>query len=153
MAWSRRMVARVPGVLIAVLVVACGSGPGEADGVAAGDTAAEGQAEDATAATGLHALGQEPGWMVDITPDGRMRVLARYGTDTITAPAPAPTRAPDGATVYRIATDEHAVTVTVEDEPCRDAMSGRPFPATVTLELDGEVFRGCGRRGAARSEG
>lgn len=92
--------------------------------------------------------------MIDIAPGGDMRVLARYGTDTIVAPAPTLARGPEGATIYRAETDAHAVTVTVHDEPCRDAMSGKPFPATVTLELDGEVFRGCGRwEGSGSAEG
>ena len=161
--WARAMTRVLPALLVA-WVVGCGSEAGTSDDTPAAevppDTAVDaevpgspaqapaGGAEGAEGTT-LHALGQEPGWMVDITPGGEMRVLAQYGTDTISAPAPTPTPSPDGGRVYRITTAEHTVALTVTDEPCRDAMSGKPFPMTVTLELDGEVFRGCGRRGDA----
>jgi uncharacterized membrane protein len=88
--------------------------------------------------------------MVDIEPGGDLRILARYGTDTITIAAPAPAIDSTGARVYRATSAEHDIAVTVEDEPCRDAMSGEPFPMTVTLELDGETFQGCGEPGAGR---
>ena len=153
---KRSGIRALAGLLLAAMT-ACGSEPevepGTRDRAAVHDTAADSLAGDApppagaAESAGLHALGQEPGWLVDIVPGGEMRVLAQYGTDTITAPAPIPTSSPDGATVYRATTAEHTVVLTVTDEPCRDAMSGRPFPMTVTLELDGEVFRGCGRRG------
>lgn len=116
-------------ILVALIAVAAACGAEQ-------DTASGGP--------GLHALGQEPGWMVDLEPGGDLRVVARYGADTIIVVAPEPTTDSTGARVYRASSADHDVAVTVEDEPCRGAMSGKPFPMTVTLELDGEPFRGCG---------
>ena len=50
-----------------------------------------------------------------------------------------------GRTVYHAETEAHDLTVTITDEPCTDAMSGERFEAAVTVELDGETYRGCGR--------
>lgn len=152
----------MPLVFVALVISATACAPGEEvpDGAATGEamgTAASPVADSGPPAApgsadapALHALGQEPGWIVDVVPGGDLRVLAQYATDTIIAPAPTPTRRPDGATIYRASTDGREVTVIVTDEPCRDAMSGKPFPMTVTLELDGQTFVGCGERGGGQ---
>ena len=93
----------------------------------------------------FRAVGQEPGWTLDIRDGDRIHFVYAYGEHEVTMPAPAP-RVADGQTVYDARTPAHALTVTITDEACRDAMSGQPFPATVTVQLDGEAYQGCGRR-------
>lgn len=83
-------------------------------------------------------IGQEPGWTLDLYPD-RLHLAADYGTREVTVPRPEPRRAGDTA-VY----DAGRLRAEILDEPCRDIMSGHPFPKTVRVSLDGETWRGCG---------
>lgn len=92
----------------------------------------------------FRAIGQEPGWHLEIRDGDRITFVYDYGQQEAVAPAPAPTRT-GNRTVYRAETQAHDLTVTITDEPCTDAMSGEAFEASVTVELDGETFRGCGR--------
>lgn len=69
----------------------------------------------------FRAIGQEPGWMLDILADGGQRLVLDYGT--------------------RIA---EADSVEVRAAPCRDTMSGHAFPYAVTVTVAGGVLEGCG---------
>lgn len=92
----------------------------------------------------FRAVGQEPGWHLEIREGERIRFVYAYGEREAVVPAPEPIQA-DGRTVYRAQTEAHDLTATITDEPCTDAMSGERFPATVTVTLDGQTYRGCGR--------
>jgi uncharacterized membrane protein len=92
----------------------------------------------------LRAIGQEPGWLVEVVPYRWIRVLADYGQVRFMLPPAA--GEPDGdALLYRSQGGGHALELRVEDKPCEDGMSGEQSPLTVELLLDGETFRGCGR--------
>lgn len=91
----------------------------------------------------FRAVGQEPGWQVQIAPGRPMHILADYGEIEFYTDAPAIERSNDN-TIYRGEHEGRTVTVTVRDEPCEDVMSGEPFPATVTLQLDERRLQGCG---------
>ncbi|MGH7543809.1 MAG: MliC family protein [Gemmatimonadota bacterium] len=94
----------------------------------------------------FRAVGQEPGWLLDLQADGRIDIEADYGETVYRFPPVDPeTDAGVGRTVYRIETEIHRATILIEDEPCRDVMSGWPFEATVRMDLDGREYRGCGR--------
>lgn len=93
----------------------------------------------------FRAMGQEPGWLVEIEAGGLMIVLLDYGTERIETAAPAPDRTARG-TEYGTRTGERDIRVLIEDRPCRDVMSGEPFPSTVTLTIDGRALDGCGIR-------
>lgn len=93
----------------------------------------------------FRAMGQEPGWLVEVDGGGRMVVLLDYGTERIEVPAPAPART-DRGEEYRSRTADHTIRLVIEDRPCRDTMSGEPFPATVTLDVDSRSYEGCGIR-------
>lgn len=91
----------------------------------------------------FRAIGQEPGWVVEIGPD-RMVALLDYATRSRVAPAPDP--ASEGeATVWRVRAQETEIRVVSRPVPCRDAMSGEAFAQSVTLREGGTVWRGCGR--------
>lgn len=94
----------------------------------------------------FRALGQEPGWIVDIHEADSITVLADYGENLHRFPSVQPeVDRGAGRTVYRTVAGGHRATIVIQDEPCRDAMSGWPYEATVTLTLDGREYRGCGR--------
>lgn len=94
----------------------------------------------------VRAVGQEPGWMVEIEPDRRMHVLADYGQIEFEMDAPIERAGPNGETVYRAPPGEHRVEVRVLESPCQDTMSGEDFPLTVHLLLNGTEYQGCGMR-------
>lgn len=94
----------------------------------------------------FRAVGQEPGWLLEIQDDERMRLLTGYGVDTVVVPVPAPViDAPARTTTYRAATQENDVVVTIREEPCFDAMSGERFSRTVDVVVNGTALHGCGR--------
>jgi putative lipoprotein len=94
----------------------------------------------------FRAVGQEPGWMLDIREDGAIDIEADYGEAEYHLPSAEPEVDPGaGRTVYRIETEAHRATIVIEDEPCRDGMSGWPYEKTVSMTLDGRELRGCGR--------
>ena len=100
----------------------------------------------------FRAIGQEPGWMLEIDHEKSLFLLADYGEKKVTMPAPAP-RDSGGVVIYEAKTDTNRLTVIVREAVCHDAMSGEEMTHTVTLNLDGTEYRGCGRslRAGARS--
>lgn len=94
----------------------------------------------------FRAVGQEPGWFLEITDGDSILLALDYGQRRMVLPAPIPERDPEvEALVYRTATDSQQVMIAIRGEPCQDIMSGESFPASVRVEVDGESFDGCGR--------
>lgn len=118
----------------------------------------------------IHALGQEPGWMVDVDPDAETVFILDYGTDTVTAATPAPfvdgeatvdesavsgdtavggdamadVGGPrEGGLVYRVESADPPLVLTLFVQDCTDAMSGHPFPYTAVLRIGDRELRGC----------
>lgn len=93
----------------------------------------------------VRAVGQEPGWLLQVRPGKEMRFTHGYGEGEVVTPGPVPGLEADGSLVYLARADGHTLQATVALTPCTDAMSGEGFPRTVTVVLDGKTFRGCGR--------
>jgi uncharacterized membrane protein len=97
----------------------------------------------AHAGSGFMALGQEPGWRVDVRPGPPPGLSASldYGnrrievTDLVVTETGWTGRAADGT----------PVSLEYLRRPCQDVMSGQPFEAEATLTVAGESWRGCGR--------
>ena len=89
----------------------------------------------------LRALGTEPFWGVDITPDGL--VYTAVDSPEIRAANPGPTV--QGTTaVYASATEDGtALVVTLIATECSDGMSDRTYPLTARVELGGQTLNGC----------
>lgn len=95
----------------------------------------------------FRAVGNEPGWHLEIEPGSAIRFVGDYGSTTVSAPAPEPIVDPaSGRTTYRTRTEGHDLEVILEDRACRDDMSGETFEVATEVRLDGAMFRGCGRR-------
>lgn len=88
------------------------------------------------------ARGQEPGWLLTPGTD-QLVLLADYGQRRIALPLPPRQAIPNGYR-YVIANDAHRLRIDVVDALCHDTMSGLPYPAMVTLDLDGRRLDGCG---------
>jgi putative lipoprotein len=132
------------------LIAACGPArDGTADSVST-DTAARPQPasapwDDARArGVDFRAIGQEPGWMLEIDNDKSLYLLADYGEQKVTAPAPALRDSADVA-IYTATSDTLRLTVHVRAVPCADAMSGEEMTHSVTVFMNERQYTGCGR--------
>jgi uncharacterized membrane protein len=96
----------------------------------------------ATRGVTFRAVGNEPGWWVEISGGTRPALHAAldYGDRLIDAPELVATR----GRFSGHASDGAVVLLTVERGECRDAMSGAAFEASATLAAGSQVYRGCG---------
>jgi predicted small lipoprotein YifL len=93
----------------------------------------------------FRALGQEPGWLLEIERDGPLMLLLDYGTERIEVGTPVRDDAGDRVE-YRFREGDREVRIMIEPSFCRDTMSGEAFPAAVTLHVDDRAYLGCGLR-------
>jgi len=93
----------------------------------------------------FRASGNEPGWYLELGRADSLHLVYDYGEGELTVPTLEPAKEePGDRIVYRSETPEPDLRVTIETEPCVD-MAGTEYPRTVTVELDGKRYRGCGR--------
>ena len=94
----------------------------------------------------FRAVGQEPGWVVELDEGEWLRYAGDYGATTLYAERPVAEPLPggDGAT-YRVQDGGRELAVTIREAPCLDAMSGESFSHTVAVRLDGAERSGCGK--------
>lgn len=93
----------------------------------------------------FRAAGQEPFWHLDIRQGKEIRFTYALGEAEAIMPAPKPETDPQsGVLVYRAMTEANDLRVVIEPAPCTDVMSGKPFETTVTVALNGQIYRGCG---------
>ena len=91
----------------------------------------------------FRAIGQEPGWLLEIKNGEEILIMTNYGQEKNSYPYVKPQE--DKAarrTVFQIDAD---TSVLIEGKPCTDSMSGEKFQTTVTVTLDGKTYQGCGR--------
>ena len=92
----------------------------------------------------FRAVGNEPGWHLEIQQGRQILFVGDYGMERVVVPDPGEER--DGPTrIYQASGDGHELRVEVVDEICTDTMKGDSFPSRVTLRLDGTTYWGCGR--------
>jgi uncharacterized membrane protein len=133
----------LPALALALLCAACARDEPAAPGEAAAPPApGAASTEDGPAA--FRAIGQEPGWILDIGPGEQMVFRYDYGQERVVTPVPEPEQTAAGGTVYQASTEVHDLRVEIRDEACEDAMSGRPYPATVRVTLNRATYTGCG---------
>ncbi len=90
----------------------------------------------------FRAVGNEPGWSLEILAGTRLVLLADYGATRLELPLPEPTV--DHAT-RRTRWDAGEIRLEVIGRPCRDSMSGESFETEVIVLWQGPTLRGCGR--------
>lgn len=91
----------------------------------------------------FEALGQEPGWRAVVTRD-TIRYEGNYGETIVVLPTPMAQTAPSGVVAYDTTANDHALRLVIREDDCTDVMSGQPFSHSVTITVDGEMYRGCG---------
>ena len=94
----------------------------------------------------FRAVGNEPGWTLEISRSYGIVLVTNYGSDRLTFAAPEPTSDEvSRTTTYEISENGHVLTITLEGNRCSDTMSGERFETTVAVVLDDNALSGCGR--------
>jgi heat shock protein HslJ/uncharacterized membrane protein len=93
----------------------------------------------------FRAIGQEPGWTLEIDEGRSIRFIGDYGERRVHTPAPEPEADVAGGVTYRAKTEATDLVVTIRRSDCRDVMSGEPMTHDVTVVVNGTEYRGCGR--------
>lgn len=91
------------------------------------------------------AVGNEPGWRVEVNEGERLTYDGDYGSIRIITPAPPAAIAGDGTRSWTIRTEAHRLTLELAPIACQDDMAGTPYPLTARLVVDGKALRGCAR--------
>lgn len=94
----------------------------------------------------VRAVGQEPGWLLELRKGKEIRFSYDYGQQTVTAPSPQVVADTTGSATYRARSEADDIVVMIAQSPCNDVMSGEAFEATVTIRFRDVTYRGCGRR-------
>jgi hypothetical protein len=137
---------------LTVLEVSCGGVPwaaigGRLIGIQADRALApwNGVFFELTRESDFRAVGQEPGWLLEIRHARELRLITDYGADTaVTSVPPAETDSATGARTYRATVGARDLQVLIQPTACNDAMSGESYETTVTVTLDGHAYHGCG---------
>lgn len=93
----------------------------------------------------FRAVGQEPGWLMDIHTRGVAKIAWAYGEQYGEFALNGPTYPQEGVMRYEASSDGRDLVVTIRRAPCSDAMSGEAFPSSVEVVVDGTTLNGCGR--------
>ncbi len=131
--------------LVVALLVACSGEP---------DSAAREREESLAANDVWHAaklrgvafraIGQEPGWLLEITNGEEILLVTDYGANRHSMPYVEPiVYQEERRTEYVL--DSYGTVVEIRGTRCTDTMSGESFEVSVTLFLDGKELHGCGR--------
>ena len=93
----------------------------------------------------FRAIGQEPGWLLEIIDGKEILLVTDYGQSKIHYSYVKPIEdKPQRKTVFSLEKPVKAE-ILISGEPCEDVMSGENFATTVVISQAGRVLRGCGR--------
>lgn len=90
----------------------------------------------------FRAVGNEPGWYLEIREQSRIILVADYGESRVEAPLPEPSEDAETGTTRWNAGE---LIVEVRICPCFDTMSGEEFSSRVVVHWRDRTLRGCGR--------
>jgi putative lipoprotein len=92
----------------------------------------------------FRAVGQEPGWFLEIDNEKQIRLVYDYAEHEFVVPVPSPT-VKGTTTVYDATVNGEHLRIALDTSPCQDAMSGEAFPRTVVVTIGARTLRGCGK--------
>ena len=101
----------------------------------------------------FRALGNEPGWILELGENNRAVLSANYHQVVVEAPMQDPENNQSGRhsryqlTTFPAAKDEAgtALQIDIWAETCLDSMSGEQFETRVTVKMAGAEWQGCGK--------
>ncbi len=132
---------RLPLVLLAVLGLAACSNPAETPAETPAAPAAPTVLGGVDLNQPLRALGTEPFWGVDITPQSL--VYSAVDHPGLTVANPGPTLQGTTAVYAASGGDGATLVVTLIATECSDGMSDRIYPLTARVELGSQTLNGC----------
>lgn len=91
----------------------------------------------------FRAVGNEPGWYLEIQHDHHILFVADYGVNRALFSSPSLSTV-GGLTIYSASTDKKELRVEILDELCTDTMKGDTFASQVTVYLGDRILKGCG---------
>ena len=92
----------------------------------------------------FRAIGQEPGWLLEITTGKEILLVTDYGQTRSRFPYVEPiVYQGERRTEYIL--DAYGTMVEIRGEACRDVMSGEEFSVSVTIQQADRSLQGCGR--------
>ena len=94
----------------------------------------------------FRAIGQEPGWTIEVHEGEILRYIGDYGRDTVSGAIDLAQADSSGVVAYALKVGTRLLNVTIRPDACQDAMSGEAFSHSVGIRIDGNVLSGCGRR-------
>jgi heat shock protein HslJ len=92
----------------------------------------------------FRAMGQEPGWVIEVAEGGDMTAVLDYGATSLMLPTPSAETTEDGTVVYDASTDTDHMVLRIKRKVCIDSMSGESHPSTVELLVNDKPYQGCG---------
>jgi uncharacterized membrane protein len=92
----------------------------------------------------FRAVGQEPGWLLEMTDGVEIVLVTNYGESRDSYPYVEP-QVDQAARRTLFVLDEHDLVIEIRGESCVDVMSGERFSTTVTITSEAFVLQGCGR--------
>jgi uncharacterized membrane protein len=92
----------------------------------------------------FRAIGQEPGWLLEITTGTEILLETDYGQTRSSFPYVEPVvYQEERRTEYVL--EAYGTIVEIRGEPCQDIMSGEDFSVSVTIKQAKRNLQGCGR--------
>ena len=92
----------------------------------------------------FRAVGQEPGWLLEITNGIEILLVTDYGEQRTSYPYVEPIVHQEERRTEFITGDGGTI-VEIRGLPCRDSMSGEEFEVSVTIKQTNKELQGCGR--------
>jgi len=92
----------------------------------------------------FRAIGQEPGWLLEITNGVEILLVTDYGETRTSMPYVEPVVFQEERRTQFVL-DAYNTVLEIRGEPCQDIMSGEEFEVTVTIKQTDRDLMGCGR--------
>ena len=92
----------------------------------------------------FRAVGQEPGWLLEITTGTEILLELDYGQIKKSYPYVEPVVYQEER-LTRYIVDEGELTIEIRGQHCQDVMSGEQFEVSVTIIMPDRQLAGCGR--------
>jgi putative lipoprotein len=94
----------------------------------------------------FRALGNEPGWILEIDEDSGIDLVTDYGQTRLRFDRLSRSGSAAEGTIRYEARGDDQVIVVLTFVTCHDDMSGQSYPIRAELRLGGRTYRGCGRQ-------
>lgn len=92
----------------------------------------------------FRAVGNEPGWLIEITPNVHVKYFTNYGRFETVLPYKKPIET-EQSSMFELTKNQNTLLFEIINKPCTDTMSGQKFASSVRGQFNGKAFSGCGR--------